>query len=345
MNRERVKKYLVLLGIVIFLPIGAGAFLHRAPVVVVTDEAFNELYGKWRVLASLMRMQAELLRPVKQAIIGEEAGADMVSIAVGVAAKSPYCVLFPYRYVEGAERYTESFPGVPTIVLGRRGQTPPKGAAFIQTDALTDLFRAGACAAVLAAAPNTSDSDAASNSRASRGDSNADNASDTRKPSAPSPSPGSAKADDVAGGIAVLQRRTLSSEEKSALTEGVSGEDSKAPLIYLMAGASYAVYQPVSSIILLGPANNFLDQNVKAHVILFSWVNPRATASSVRIVFDDSVWALAVPAIKKRSKGGVIPSKITVLSHDIKDKDIARSLRKATKAKNGAKVEPTSNDS
>jgi hypothetical protein len=339
-----VKKYFVLFGIVIFLAGGAGVFLHRAPVVVVTDGAFNELYGKWRVLASLAEAQTRLLRPVKQVIIGEEAGADMVSIVVGAAAKSPYCVLFPYRYAESAERYAETFPGVPVVALGRQGQTPPKGAAFVQTDALTDLFRAGACAAVLAAAPNASDTDAAEDARASGG-SNAVNAPDTRKPSdAPKPA-GSAEAGDVAGGIAVLQRQTLSSEEKSALAGGIDGEGSNAPIIYLMAGASYTVYQRVSSILLLGPANNFLDQNVNAHVILFSWVNPHTTASSVRIVFDDSVWALAVPAVKMRSNGGVIPSKVTVLSDGIKDKSTARRLRKAAKAKNDAKKDSASDDS
>jgi hypothetical protein len=296
MALSRFKRLFVSLGFLLAIGSAALFFLYRAPVLLVTDAPFNALYGKNRILVQQIMVQARLFRRVRQVFIGEDAGADMVSLAVKAAAAEPYCILFPYRYAEAAERYAKQWVSVPVAVLGQHNQKPPDGTIFIQTDMETDLYRAGLCAAVLARTSGTETEE-----------------TDTQKK------------------ISVLQKESLSSTDKQIILDGLKKQDFEQNPQYTMASANYNADRKDAAVLILGQANSFFDQNVRAPVVLFSWVNPAATASSVKIVFDDSLWALAVPAVQAaRITGteGHIPSKIVLVSARI-EKSVLRDLKKA----------------
>jgi hypothetical protein len=148
----RSRKPLILWGaggaLLLSALIGLGVFLLRPPVVLVTDLSFERLYGRSR--GSRLETSLALFRRVKTAVIAENAGSDLIAFAAAEAAENPYGVLFPYRYVHGAERYSRRFPSTPVAVFGgRRRDDSPEIPGVLWTDTLTDFYRAGLCAAVL----------------------------------------------------------------------------------------------------------------------------------------------------------------------------------------------------
>ncbi|MDR2144721.1 MAG: hypothetical protein LBP29_10175 [Treponema sp.] len=146
------------------LAVLAAVFLCRRPVVLVTDSAFNAFYGKQRAAVKKLGLSAAFFRQVKTALVAESAAPDLVSVAARAASKRPHAVFFPYRYRDGALRYITDYPDVSVAVLAGREQPletavpdpavsagAPAGPAWYSTDGLTDFYRGGFCAGLLAA--------------------------------------------------------------------------------------------------------------------------------------------------------------------------------------------------
>jgi hypothetical protein len=72
----------------------------------------------------------------------------VILLAVEEAAAAPYCVLFPYRFLEGARRYRERRPEIPALVLGGRVREIHEGTVYTNTQ--FDMYRAGTAAALIA---------------------------------------------------------------------------------------------------------------------------------------------------------------------------------------------------
>ncbi|MDR0410463.1 MAG: hypothetical protein LBH75_00615 [Treponema sp.] len=287
------------LAILVLVSVPVLIFFSRAPVLLVTDAAFNELYGGRRILIRSIEIQARLFRRVKQVIIGDEASSDLVSIAVSSASqgKPPFCVLFPSRYAEGAELFSAQNPQTVVVVVGgtvaaeKSGAAAEAGIVSILTDTETDLFRAGLCAAILGKASN--------------------------------------------GGqdrVAVLQKTPLSQAERASLSAGLK-EGGFANVQYIMANSNLYDTE-FAVIIMLGSSNSLLDQHLKMPVVLFSWIDPAFTASSVKVIFDDSLWAQAADAVKmaKTRQGGLISSKVIVSAQSGMGKETERELKEAVRS-------------
>jgi hypothetical protein len=106
-----------------------AVFSLRKPVVVVSDAAFTELYGKKRENREKFLLSLSLFRPVKAVYIAPGAGPDLISLAAWSASKGAFAAFFPYRYHEGAERYLADHPGERAAVLAGRRQMPGNVAA------------------------------------------------------------------------------------------------------------------------------------------------------------------------------------------------------------------------
>ncbi|MDR3145390.1 MAG: hypothetical protein LBU21_03865 [Treponema sp.] len=136
--------------LVLILGLG-GVFFLRPPVLLVTDVSFERIYGGPRGMLVRAEAALKLFRPVKRVRLAGGAGPDMVVFAVEGASAKPFCVLFPYRYQEGAGRYAEGHPGIPVAVLTGRIRASGGGdMPRIMTDTRADLYRAGRFAAVFA---------------------------------------------------------------------------------------------------------------------------------------------------------------------------------------------------
>ncbi|MDR2021091.1 MAG: hypothetical protein LBQ14_10045 [Treponema sp.] len=132
------------------LLVSAAAFFIRSPALLVTDASFEDLYGRSRSRGKRLELSLRLFRRVKTVEVAGDAGADLAAFAAEAALPSPYCVLFPYRYYQGAQRYARRFPQVPVAVLGGRVRDGAGIPGFIPTDTAADFYRAGLCASVLA---------------------------------------------------------------------------------------------------------------------------------------------------------------------------------------------------
>jgi hypothetical protein len=299
-SAKYVSPFLKPLAILALVGLVALVFFSRAPVLLVTDAAFNELYGERRILMRSVETQARLFRRVRQVIIGDEASPDLVSIAVLSAAqeKAPFCVLFPSRYSEGAKLFSTQNPQTLVVVVGAKQASDTKeetGVISVQTDVEADLFHAGVCAAILGKASVAS----GENSGQSR--------------------------------VAVLQKTPLSQAERTSLSDGLK-EGGFSNVQYMMANSNF-IDMKFTVIIMLGPSNSLLDQHLKTPVVLFSWLDPVFVASSVKVVFDDSLWAQATQVVKMAEAGqdGFVPSKVIVAAQGGIEKEVERELKKAMK--------------
>jgi hypothetical protein len=295
------RKRWVFLGLFLAIALAGLAFFFRSPVLIVTDAPFLSLYGPGRIRERRMAASFRLFRRVKPVIIAEGAGMDVVVFAVEEAASKPYCVIFPSRYYEGGRRYAEQFPGIPVISLGAAAAESRPGAGRLISAGIrreADLYRAGRCAGLMV-----------------------QKARETEGP-------------DGEGDILVLPGQALLPADRSALLAGLREEGIEKEPRFLNVSAEAAGLQGVSCVILTGPAAEYLEKNLKIPVILFSWLDPALTSRETVMIFDDSPWALAVPAVKLAVRGdaGVnIPSETVFPRGRIADKKLLRSVKKAAR--------------
>jgi hypothetical protein len=280
--------FLLIPALGLFFPV--LVFFSRAPVVLVSDSAFESLYGGHRALKSRVAGSLALFRPVRVVSVADAAGPEMAAFAVEAAVSRPYCVLFPNRYAGGARRYTREYPQVPVVVLeGRhRAGGREEGPLYAGTDLSTDLYRAGRCAAFFAAS---------------------------------------------GGRILFYEDGSLDLTGREALTRGLRDGGWEGNLLYLKAGTDYTAFDDVSCVLVMGSPSFSLERHLDIPVILFSWINPALTSSRVKLVFDDSPWALFVPVVKTLRNSGdldTIPSKISLITPRIKEKEALRFLRELT---------------
>jgi hypothetical protein len=285
------KKVLIWAGIgFLLLCMGLGGlFFSRPPVVLVTDIAFDGLYGLRRTWLKRIETSIRLFRPVVTAQIAENTGSDVVVFVVEEASAAPYAVLFPYRYYEGARRYAGQYPDVPVVLLGNgMGRAPVEvEALFIWTDRRTDFYRAGRCAAVFAL--------------------------------------------DSGGQVLFFQDDLVTVEDREAFLLGLQEQGHDQRPIYVGINSDYASLSDISCVVMTGSAVAFLERNEKIPIILFSWVDPSITSTEIKLIFDDSSWALAVRAVEMVSRGqdpGPIPSEIVVLDRRISSEGVLQNLKK-----------------
>jgi hypothetical protein len=84
-----------------------------------------------------------------------------------------------------------------------------------------------------------------------------------------------------------------------------------------------------------GAPPHFFEGAVTTPVILFSWIDPALTSRAVKVIFDDSPWALAVQAVQAMSgegalsgEGEPLPALVSVLSRRIPDRLLEEELKK-----------------
>jgi len=273
----------VVLACILLGLLATAVFYSRKPVILVTDEPFNLLYGERRTRRARLVLSLRLFRQVKTSAIARDAGPDLVAQAAASLSQRPYGVFFPYRYREGARRYLKEQPGLPVFILGGRNRPDKSGEGepwWFCTDNASDLYRAGFLAGELALQA-------------------------------------------LEGGAAGLYQDGLGEEERAAFSQGVSEQGwSEAPFISSQAETTSRFLREKSASIALykKPDPRFYDEG--SSIILFTWMEPDLVTGKTAAIFDDSPWAQIAPALKllkkeKISPGmtgfSLVPSKCTVV--------------------------------
>ncbi|MDR1399600.1 MAG: hypothetical protein LBJ41_06750 [Treponema sp.] len=282
------KRNVFFLIIVAFVLLLCGVFLLRAPVLLVTDAPFDALYGGRRSLLKQAEASLCLFRRVRPVSVSIDTGSDIVAFTVESAARSPYLVLFPYRYLEGARRYVEAFPETPVFVLGGRSrEVNTESLGFVNTDSVTDFYRAGLCAALIAS-----------------------------------------YGQQAAGEVLLFQGDPIPVEWSAAFLAGLREKGFAREPKYFSTTEDYADTQNVVCIVMNGQATTFLEQNLNIPVILFSWVDPALTSQSVTVIFDDSPWALLIKVARVMGKEGTsLPSEMVFPAERMADRKMLKQIR------------------
>lgn len=298
----------MLIGSAIFFIIMAifcSVFFLRSPALVVSDAPFIALYGTWRTRWQQILASVALFRPVKPVIVADGVGADVLVFAVEQASSRPYCVLFPHRYREAALRYHEEFPQIPVaLIKGRAAEAyfpdsnEGPGLFEFETDRETDLYRAGVCAGIISNAGE-----------------------DALQPEENRP---------LQSIIVVFTDSQMPMNERELIARGVQEQNPQQEVVFLNSISMMPEAEDVSCVIIEGSGLGYLEKNLKIPVILFTWLDPSLTAREVFAIFDDSPWALAVPAVKmvvKEQIEGKISSKLLFFSARIADNGVFRQLK------------------
>jgi hypothetical protein len=324
------------------LAVPALVFFRRPPVLIVTNVSFVELYGAERMRRQQVSASLGLFRPVKPVVVADDATADVLVIAVSAVAKKPFCVLFPYIQVETAKRYHEEFPEIPVVVFSGRiaasGLPAADGVLCVYgTDRDTDLYRAGLMAGIINVAVRDAAQKAADEAWKADKAAKADEAEEAAE---------AAKADEAEGGepekvkrdVALLQDRSVTAAERERFSEGVKEEDAEAGVIFVRNAADVPGPERISCVVIFGGGNEYIEKNPKIPLILFTWTDPAFVSDGVAVIFDDSPWALAVPAVRMAAGGpaggpaeGKIPSKPLILPGGIADNSIFKRLKNSVK--------------
>jgi hypothetical protein len=295
------RKPLVVLAVILSaLAIGALVFYKQPPVLVVTDAPYIELYGKERLVRQMVLSSLALFRRVRPVLTADGASADILVAAISQASRNPYCVLFPGYLAQAAERYHLEFPEIQVALLigfSASSDLPqPDGVLCVyRTDLETDMYRAGLFAGAIG----------------------------LKKSSAEAPKT-----------CFFLQDRYIQAAEREIFTRGLKESDSDAVARFSSSVSDIPAPDGISCVVLTRSGADYLDKNAKIPLILFSWLDPYMLPAETAAVFDDSTWALVVPAARMAASSqaeGKIPSKPLVFSRETADNGIDRILRQLAK--------------
>ncbi|MCL2191789.1 MAG: hypothetical protein FWB78_00140 [Treponema sp.] len=300
-------KLLLALGLLLAaLSVTVLVFLSRPPVLVVTDLPFAALHGENRLQMRQLFASVALFRQVRPVLIADDASPDMLIAAISYASENPFMVLFPRRFAAVAERFHRELPEIPVVVF--RGAIPaaemPAGNGIFNvfgTDQGTDLFRAGLFAGIIGSMGQTVEP----------------------------------LDDDLPPGQrthVLWQNRFVTPNGRELFSGAVMDRDPDSAVVFVSTPAGMPDTRNVSSMVMIGAGADYLERNPGVPVILFSWLNPDLTSREVIIIFDDSPWALVVPATRMAARGvstGVIPSKPLIFSDRIADNGVTRAIRRS----------------
>ena len=284
------------------------AFFSRRPVILVTDRAFNVLYGVKRSRNKQFFLSVRLFRPIKTITMAEGAGPDLVAQGALSLSRRPFAVFFPYRYREAAWRYLTSRPDSPVVVLAGReiqdtsetGHNMLESAAivpplWIHTDSETDLYRAGVLAGIFVRYEKQ----------------NGENAGNWG---------------DIVNQEIALFHEGLNNEEITAFIAGLEEQQ----------WTGFPLYSPdlaetdLSCAVILDNFR-FLPEVEVNSLIFFSWMDPALVPRKTIAIFDDSPWAQIGPVLdcmKQSRQNALIPSEVIFFRGDKIQKDVYNEINK-----------------
>jgi hypothetical protein len=135
------------------------------------------------------------------------------------------------------------------------------------------------------------------------------------------------------GRVLVFQDGRNFPVNQDAFLAGLREENGALVPLYLNSSAEYSSWDEVRCVVLGGPGDPYFNLNGEIPALLFTWMNPVFSPRSVKIVIDDSPWALAPGFL--RSPGGDgrrnVPAEFTVLRGRLRDGELGKRLKKAAR--------------
>jgi hypothetical protein len=296
--KVKLKILAIIAGGVLALAVPVAVFFIRAPVLIVTDIAFTLLYGVDRIRMESILSSLSLFRPVKTVVIADDAADDIVQFVIAEVSSNPYCVIFPLRFAQAARIYRTQNPDIPVIMLEGRYPEGNNPSARILGNQPADFFvyKTDLDADFYRAGVAAAILDRGKNDR-----------------------------------IAVFLENHVQTRGREAFLRAMNEQTPPLQAVFYTAFSHFSGTHDFSCVILAGVAAEYLDRYTDIPVIFFTWMNPSFLPVDVVIIFNDSPWVQAVPAVRMVNAGvaaGLIPSRLIFLPGNGIDKEILRKLRK-----------------
>ena len=285
-------------------------YINRSPVLIVTSSPVATIYGEERIRRRDILLSGTLFRPVKTVMVADGVGSDVLIIALTQAAEKPFCVLFPFFLAEAAQRYHGEFPEIPVVILSGLANTSRLPSAdgilcIYRTDRETDLYRAGLFAGIIGEAWKK----------------NAESAPVVEENN-----------DKIRQNVVLLQDNSIQKNLQELFSKGIREQNAETDVLFVSSVPRMPDEESISCVV-IACTTEYLENNPQVPVVLFSWLDPDLVSIAATVVFDDSPWALAVPAVKmatQKQPDGQIPSKPLIISTKFADNGVIKRLKKLT---------------
>jgi hypothetical protein len=267
-------------------------FMGRSPALILNDAGFEALYGQRRVLFRQALLSLRLFRRVKRVPMAENAGPEALVFAIEEEAAKPWAVLGHARYRQGLERYAQQHPEVRALLI--REDPPPASPPDPADSSLESIFI------------------------------------DTRLSSWRAGRCAALLAGEGPGRVLVIQERQDFPVNQEAFLAGL-GEENGALIPLFLDGSAVPSWEEVRCVVLGGPADPYFSQNTGIPALLFTWLDPALSPHTVKLIADDSPWALAPESFRPPGQGefrGVSPE-FTLLSDRVEGEELRNRLKKA----------------
>ncbi|MDR1971553.1 MAG: hypothetical protein LBQ46_06490 [Treponema sp.] len=267
---------------VILLILAAALFFYRSPALILSDAGFDTLYGARRSFLKQAGLSLRFFRRVKRVLIAEDANPEAAVFAIEEGSRRPWAVLGHSRYLRGLELYARRRPEVRVTVI--REDSPPLSDGSPRQEA-----QPGEVESVFA---------------------------DTRLNSWRAGLCAAILAGESPGQVLVFQDRQHYPVNREAFTAGLQEENKSLSAVFLNGDIDYHAWDQVLCVVLGGPANSYFDRKDTIPALLFTWTDGALSPSTVKVLGDDSPWALAREAFRPPSGGEayrIVPAEFTVL--------------------------------
>ena len=121
-----------------------------------------------------------------------------------------------------------------------------------------------------------------------------------------------------------------------AFRNGLSIQNNNETPLFLNISSDYSSFSDVGCVVLAGSASKFIEKKLDIPIILFSWLDPAMTPSPVKLVFDDSPWALAADIFRNYTGSGgkmIVSSRLVILGERFDEKKDFRNIQRIVKEK------------
>jgi hypothetical protein len=122
----------------------------------------------------------------------------------------------------------------------------------------------------------------------------------------------------------------IDQDDRDAFARGLRDQGFTERAVFVDQETDYTFSDKLACVVMASPAENFLENGEDVPVILFSWLDPGLTPRSVKLIFDDSPWALAFESARALQQGGELPraaSEVLPLWNRIGDAGLRRDLK------------------
>jgi hypothetical protein len=132
------------------------------------------------------------------------------------------------------------------------------------------------------------------------------------------------------GRILFFQENSMAAAERAAFIDGLREQGFEGEPLFINAGVDYSGVEKVLCVVMVGSAPSFLERNPDVPLILFSWIDPGLTGRGVKVIFDDSPWAMVpetLAMISRKEKAGSFPSGILFPGDRIPEKGLLEQIK------------------